>query len=171
MKPIIFLLLFPFAAFAQKAEQVASRNSYTMPAIVVGPLSVLDNTDNKLSFRFTKEEANAYIELSGSGWGAATINVGNEAIFLFSNDSTITVKSMEVQSFESGSETYKHRYAINTDDVKMLSRFELIGIRKYNFRDFSDIAIPRPKIAPIKNLSYAFLTELLKQNAAKTARL
>lgn len=169
MKILILFLLFPFVSFTQK--QAVSFNVPLPSSIEIGPLPVLHTSTDKLSLGYVAWDSQAYIELSGGGWGASTIGLGNEVIFLFSNDATVTVKSVEVQSFDAGTNTYKHRYAINPADVEMLSKFNLIGIRKYSFRDFSDLAIPRQKADPIKNLSAAFLKELSKLSAARSARL
>lgn len=169
MKILILFLFFPFVSFIQ--NQAVSFNVHFPYSIEIGPLPVLQTSTDKLSLGFVAWDSQAYIELSGAGWGASTIGLGNEAIFLFSNDVTVTVKSIEVQTFDAGSNTYKHRYAINPADVENLSKYNLIGIRKYSFRDFSDIAVPRQKSDPIKNLSAAFLKELPKLNIGRSARL
>jgi hypothetical protein len=170
MKAII-LFIVPFISFTQMLGQVVPTNAYLPPQIEIGPLPVLHTSAGKLSIRFVAWGSQAFIELSGAVWGAATVSLGNEAIFLFSNDMTVTVKSMEVQGLDAGNNTYKHRYAINRSDVETLSQYNLIGIRKYSFRDFSDLAIPRQKAGPIKELSAAFLKELSKLSTAKAVRL
>ena len=169
MKILILFLLFPFVSFTQK--QAVSFNVQLPSSIEIGPLPVVRTSTDKLSLGFIAWDSQAYIELSGTGWGASTIGLGNEAIFLFSNDMTVTVKSVEVQSFDAGTNTYKHRYAITPADVEVLSRYNLIGIRKYSFRDFNDLAIPRQKADPIKNLSATFLKELSKLSTARSASL
>jgi hypothetical protein len=169
MKVLIVFLLFPFASFTQ--VQAVSYHVNLPSSIEIGPLPVLETSAIKLSLGFVAGDSGAFIELSGSGWGATTISLGNEAIFLFSNDATVIVKSMEVQGFDAGSGTYKHRYAVSPGDVETLSQYNLIGIRKYSFRDFNDLAIPRQKAEPIKKLSASFLKELSKLNTAKSARL
>jgi hypothetical protein len=171
VKNIVLFLLLPFTSFTQNLAHVASSGSCLQVPIEVGPLLILNTSTDKLSLCFTASDTQACIELSGAGWGAATISLGNEAIFLFSNDVTVTVKSIEVQSFYAGSNSYKHRYAINPADVENFSKYNLIGIRKYRFRDFSDLAIPRQKGEAIKNLSAAFLKELSKLSTAKSASL
>ncbi|MDB5206046.1 MAG: hypothetical protein JWR72_1121 [Flavisolibacter sp.] len=136
------------------------------------PVSISIPGKGKIAIAFTSVASSLYVELSGSGWGASTIDAGNDLIFLFSNDSIVTVRSTALQTFEPGinANTYKHQYSITEADLDFLSRFELIGLRKYSFKDFSDVSLPREQAAKIRGRSSLFMSELKKANVLKTLK-
>lgn len=120
--------------------------------------------NNRLSLTYSALAPELYLTLEGTGWGAFTIDAGNELLLLFSNDSTIRLKSPSLQSFEPSltHNSYKHQYVISRSQVEALSMYDLTSIRKYSFNNFSDVGLPKSNVAKIKQMSQAFLTELKK---------
>ena len=137
--------------------------------IVVEPFSIYRAGNTRLAMSYTSIASELFVEMSGSGWGASTIDDGNELIFLFGHDSTITARATALQTFEPGisKSTYKHQYAISYTNLQALAQYELIGIRKYSFKEFSDLRISREDAARVQRLSNFFLAELKKANIIK----
>ncbi len=140
--------------------------------VEVEPLSVLSAGKANVSMSFAATGPSLHFVLSGTGWGASTIDAGNEVIFLFANDSTLTVKSTGLQTCEitAAGSSYKHKYFIGVEDLKVLSQFDLIGIRKYGFRDYNDLLVSKPQAGKIKSLSALFMEELRKAKVIQTLK-
>lgn len=124
---------------------------------------------NKLSFDFSAIGSSMFLNLNGSGWGASTVDAGNELILLFSNDSTVTLRSPSLQSFESGevANKYSHRYVLTTSDLLALSNYVLTGLRKYSFNSFADLRVARENGERLRKLSLRFASELKKVDSYK----
>ncbi len=167
---LLFIVFATITGYSQNVRVNVYDKFLKKHRIELEPLTIVLPGKGKVSIGFTSVSSTLYVELSGSGWGASTIDQGNELIFLFSNDSTATVRSTGVQSFEPGAlkSTYKHQYFISQSDLEALSRYDLIGMRKYSFKDFSDISIPRLNIPKVKKQSAIFLSELKKANVFKS---
>lgn len=166
---IIILFFLPVALFAQRTKLNAYDPFLKKQCIEMEPLTVISNQENKAAFVFKAVDTSLYLQLSGSGWGANTIDEGDAIIFLFSNDSVVTLRSTRLQSFEPGTvqSNYRHEYRLTPNDLGSFSAYELIGMRKYSFRQFSDLAIPRQNIPAIKQLSASFLSELKKSGVLR----
>lgn len=126
----------------------------------------------RLSLSFTAIGSSLFVTLSGAGWGAATVDAGNELILLFSNDSTVTLRATSLQSFEPGlvQNTFTHQYSLKIADLSAISTFELAGLRKYSFNSFSDLTIPKENSERLKRTSKLFAAELEKANFSKTVQ-
>lgn len=113
-----------------------------------------------------------FLTLTGSGKGTNTVDINNEAVFVLDDDSTVTVKSVAVQGFESRNfvNTYKHDYAITQNDLEILSRHNLRRVRKYSMSEFADIVPDENAAANLKTLSAFFWQELKKANLLKLAQ-
>lgn len=133
------------------------------------PLSGL-GAKNKLSFDFSAIGSSFFVTLNGSGWGASTVDAGNELILLFANDSTATLHSTSLQSFEPGEafNAYSHRYVVSANDLLSLSKYPLSGIRKYSFSSFTDLAVPKENSEKIKRASAMFAAEIQKAGLFKS---
>ncbi len=127
---------------------------------------------NKLAVSFTALGPALSLTLDGSGWGTGTVDLGDELILLFSNDSVMTLHSPSLQSFVPGTvqNSYRHQYQITPSQLEALSRFDLTGIRKYSFTSFSDLKVPAANAGKLKSLSDFFVAELKKANIFKTLR-
>ncbi|MDQ6609398.1 MAG: energy transducer TonB [Bacteroidota bacterium] len=169
----ILLFVFPLFCFSQNVRVNVYDKFIKKQRIELEPVTIPLPGHGKLNISFTSIASTLYVQLSGSGWGASTIDEGNDLVFLFSNDSTVTAKSTGLQSFEPGKlqSTYSHQYLITKNGVEALSHFDLIGLRKYSFKDFTDISIPRINIPKIQKLSSLFLDELKKGNVSKSVSL
>ncbi len=167
----ILLFLFPFTLLSQEVKTNEYDRFLKKQRIEMQPLPVAGlPPKTKLSISLSALGSSLYMNLNGSGWGASTIDAGNELILLFSNDSTVTLHATGLQSFEPGlvQNTYDHRYALNAAALSALSRLELAGIRKYSFNSFSDLAIPKENSEKVKKASEMLMTEWQKNNLAQT---
>ena len=167
------LVLAPFLGLSQGKKALPSFTSFqkkkTDTAIL--QLSGLSGK-NKLALSLSAEDSALYLTISGSGWGTATIDNGDRLMLLFTNDSVITVKSTGLQSIQPNNllNTYAHQYALSGNDLAALSQFELTGIRKYSFGDFSDLDVPLQNAERLKQLSRSFLLALDNAETSQPAR-
>ncbi len=131
------------------------------PVVVTG----LPEKD-RLSLTYTAISSDLFLSLSGTGWGAATVDKENNLIISFTNDSSVTLKATSLQSFEPGllAHSYRHLYNLNFQQLSALSRFEIANLRKYSFDTYSDLSIPEENRSQLKNRSSLFLAELKKAN-------
>ncbi|MDQ3279341.1 MAG: energy transducer TonB [Bacteroidota bacterium] len=125
--------------------------------------------NNKLSMAFSALGSTLHLTVSGAGWGASTIDSGNELKLLFSNDSVITLKSTALQGFEPGmvQNTYRHQYLIAANQLEIFMKHSLLGIRKYSFATFTDLDIPQQNVPKLKKLVDLFVEELEKANVVR----
>jgi|GEM_PF-474496 len=167
MKPFfIFLILTPALNFAQKIKVNEYDRFIKQNRIESEPLPVLSSDNAKVFLTFNALGSGLYLEVSGYGWGNSAVDEGQEMIFLFSNDSTVMVKSTALQTFEVLSSTfhstYKHTYFIKVSDIKTLSENDLVGIRKYGLADYKDLKVSPENALKLKRSSALFLAELKK---------
>lgn len=174
MKPLVFFFLFYLFCTGAAAQGVKT-NEYDQflkkQRIEWTPL-VLSGVggQTRLSLSLSAEGTALFLTLDGAGWGAGTVDAGNELILLFANDSTATLKATSLQSFEPGllQNSYHHKYAIPADGLRALEQYELTGMRKYSFASFSDLKIPKENRVPLKEMALGFAAELQQQKPVKT---
>ena len=163
-KVLLPFLLFPLAAIAQKLK-VNEYDKYLKQRVIETSSEALKTgVENYTSLSLKAIGNTFFVSLKGYGAGAATISTDDPLIFLLDNDSTITAKSIGVQTFEINQErgNYKHQYAIDLKGLESLSRHKLIGIRKYNFKNFVDIKIPERNQTEVMKISSLLINELAK---------
>lgn len=164
MKLLYVILLLPLAASSQKTLVNEYDKFIKQRRIEIEPLTILSAANAKVTLAFNAVGNGLYLLLSGTGWGSSTVDAGQEVIFLFSNDSTITGKSTGLQTYEvtvTGNR-YKHKYVVSYADLEAMSKYELVGIRKYSFNDHSDMKISKDCAARLKKSSALFMRELTK---------
>ena len=163
---IVIGLLFSLAAGAQKLKvnkydkdtrrwqlETFTVNLKTAPGIEMDiSLSYVDST--------------FFVQLKGSGIGANVADVNDPVIFLFDNDSTVTVKSPTVQLYDySGAvHTYKHNYVLSFKDLEYLSKHNIQALRKYSTLKYDDVYIEPKNAVKVKESSLALIEELKKEN-------
>lgn len=131
------------------------------------PVSITGlSAKDRLSLTYTAISSDLFLSLSGTGWGAATVDRENNLVIGFTNDSSVTVKATSLQSFEPGllEHSYRHLYNLNFQQLSALSRFEIATLRKYSFDTYSDLSIPEENRSLLKKSSSQFLAELKKAN-------
>ena len=135
MKWLLFLLCLPCTCLAQGVKLASYDVFVKKHRIEMEPVSLLQMPAAKLPVTFSAVAADLFVQFTGAGWGAITVDDGNDLVFQFANDSTVTVKADGLQTFEPGipQSTYKHRYRILQADVAMLARNEITGLSKYSF--------------------------------------
>lgn len=165
MKPLIMLCcLMPLFGLCQKLKINEFDKFTRQRRVEVEPVLLLSAGKANVSMSLAAAGSSLYFWLNGTGWGASTIDAGNEVIFLFSNDSTLAIKSTGLQTceFTAAGSSYKHKYFISADDLKLLTQYNLVGIRKYGFKDFNDLHVSKTQAEKIKKLSVLFVEELRK---------
>ena len=169
---VLLVLILPLSVFAQDVRANVYDKFIKEQRVELQPLTILSGPEGKVALNFSAVSSTCYLEIMGTGWGASTIDEGNLLIFLFSNDSTVSLHATSLQTFDVGvpQNSYKHQYYISPAEVELFLRYNLVGIRKYSFRDFVDLSIPRELVPKIKNLGNAFLRELKKANVLKTLK-
>lgn len=166
------LICVPVFTFSQSVKVNVYDKFIRQQRIELEPLIIQSGNNSKVALSFSSIASTFYLQLSGAGWGASTIDVDNPVIFLFSNDSTVTLRSTSLQTYEPGlaQSTYSHQYYIAPTDIQAFSQYDLVGIRKYSFKDFTDLSIPRETAPKIKGLGALFIRELKKANVLKTLK-
>jgi micrococcal nuclease len=165
------LLLAPFAGFSQSVKTNLYDKFLKKQRVETEALAFSGLTGkNKLSFSYTALGSAIYLTLNGAGWGTTTVDVGDELSLLFSNDSVLSLRSEALQSFEPGTlqNTYRHQYVVSLKQLEKLSQFDVVSIRKYSFKTFSDMKVPAGNAEKLKQLSALFAGELKKANIFKS---
>ncbi|HET7896170.1 MAG TPA: hypothetical protein VFL47_00825, partial [Flavisolibacter sp.] len=139
----------------------------TEPVVVAGLES-----NNRLSLDFSAVASSLYLNLSGAGWGASTVDRDNQLVLLFANDSSVSLKAAALQSFEPGpaQNIYHHQYSLTMQDLNRLSRYDLVGLRKYSFDASSEIRLPKENQGSIRRLSALFLATLKEANITSSVK-
>ncbi|MFN2438338.1 MAG: energy transducer TonB [Chitinophagaceae bacterium] len=114
-----------------------------------------------MSISFGSLDSSFYLQLTGSGLGANVLGEDDQLILLLENDSTITLKSTGLQTYDVSKipNTYKHEYTFSLADLEKLSQHDLRALRKYRAQDFDDVYIPKENYDKIKKLSSLFIEE------------
>lgn len=168
---LLFLLL-PLFCFSQNVRVNVYDKFLKKHRIELEPTVVESSAASKLSVAFTSIASTLYVEVSGWGWGASTIDEGNELVFILANDSMVTVKSTALQSFEPGvgKNTYRHQYYMSERDLQTLMSADLTGVKKYSFKELSNMSIPKANAAKVRQLCAVFWAELRKAKVLKPSR-
>lgn len=170
---VLLMLIAPFLSFSQGVKANTYDKFLKKQRVEMEPVWMTGlGAKSKLSFTYTAIGTGLFLDMSGTGWGTTTIDKGDEFILLFSNDSTITLRSGSLQSFEPGltQNTYKHQYQLGIKDLETISKFDLSSVRKYSFKTFADLQIPKDNAARIKKQASLFLSELKKSNVLTSLR-
>lgn len=166
IRTILFAFLsFPLLLFSQEAIRPLAAANPAQPQ--TGPTSVAITglgPKNKMLIQLSTAPESLYLNLSGTGWGAATVDSGNKLVLVLSNDSSIKLKATSLQSFEPGlsQNTYDHRYYLPTKALEALSRYELRMVRKYSFTTYFDIQVPRENGKRVQKFFSAFFAGLAR---------
>jgi micrococcal nuclease len=166
MKKFLLIILFiPSIAFCQKIK-VNEIDKFIKQRRIETTSSVLKSGLNLgLSITLKAVGSNYFVVLNGHGAGAGTIGMEDQAIFLLDNDSTVTIQSTGIQSYEiiKDQNTYKHQYKISLPGLEALSKHNLKSLRKYDFKGYANFDILSKNQDELKNLSAIFLKELESQ--------
>jgi len=169
---LLFILfaISPIVAVSQKIKVNEFDKFSKLRRVEAEPLPLLSSEKWRVTMNYSAEGPSLLLTLNGYGWGSNTIDGSNNLIFLFSNDNTISLKSIGLQSYEMGAmhSTYKHQYFMTVQDLNALSQFDLVGIRKYGFKDYSDLNVSKDLASKIKKLSVLFVEELKKARIIQT---
>lgn len=164
---MILFILVPFLSLSQKLKVNEYDRFIKQRLIELEPVRILSSGGANISLAFSAVGPALYANFSGFGWGAFAIDEGQELIVLFANDSTVKIKSTDVQTTEVNAafqNAYKHSYFVKVPDVKLMSELDIVGIRKYGIGEHVDMNISKDNALKIKKLSALFLRELKVAN-------
>ena len=165
--PIILVALVPFFSIAQKVKVNEYDRFTKQRRIELDPVRIYSADKSAVNLSYNSFGSMLYLQMNGVGWGASAVDEGQKLIFLFSNDSTVAVSSTAVQTAEVNATyqlAYNHSYHARMSDVRLLSEYDVVGIRKYGLGDHVDIKLSKENAQKIKALSRLFLTELKSAN-------
>lgn len=167
MKRLVVVFFFPLFCCAQGVKLVRYDAFVKKQRVEMEPVSLLSTPAAKISVTFSAVGADLFVLFSGAGWGAVTVDEGNELLFRFANDSTVSLTADGLQTFEPGvpQSTYRHRYRIRPEGVEALARNELASLRKYSFKEAADLRLPKEAGSKLQKQSAAFLAELKKASS------
>ncbi len=164
MKWLLFFFCLPVAGFSQGVKMAGYDAFVKKHRIEMEPVPLLQTSAAKMAVAFSAVASDLFVQFTGAGWGAVTVDDGDDLLFQLTNDSTVTVKADGLQTFEPGipQSTYRHRYRIAQAGVEALARNGIAGLRKFSFKEATDIKLPKEASAKLQRQSAAFLTELKK---------
>lgn len=162
----VVLLLFPLSGFAQKIIIDEEDSVLNQRKIELEPLKLVATSGTKMNLSLGTVGPSIYLRLSGSGKGANIVNIGDKVIFRLDNDSTVSVQSSSLQTYdvEGITSIYNHTYNLSFADLAKLSQHNLKRVRKYHAEEFDDITISNQNGRQVKNFSRFLLDELKKRN-------
>lgn len=163
----LLLILLPVTGLSQNLTVNEYDRFNKQTRIQLQPVRILSSGKANILLTYNASGSNLYVQLSGFGWGAFAIDEGQELIFLFSNDSAVRVKSTDVQTSTvnaSFQNTYTHNYFIQAPDIKLMSEYDIVGIRKYGLGEHVEMKVSKDNALKIKKLSAQFLKELKMAN-------
>jgi hypothetical protein len=105
-----------------------------------------------------------YLTLFGFGKGAQVIGEDEKAVFLLDNDSTITVYSTGLQSYEISKydNRFTHQYKMEESDLSAFAEHNIKSIRKYGTDSYVDFDIIESNAKDFKKAAQLILKELEK---------
>jgi TonB family protein len=162
----ICLLFLPFLGLGQKIAINEQDATAKQRRIELEPLKLVSTAKTKVNFSLGTIGPSIYVNLNGSGTGANIVNVGDKLIFYLDNNSTVTVQSPKLQTYdvEEITSTYKHTYNLSTADLTTLSQHNLKRLRKYHADGYDDVNISNQIGRQVKNLSAFFVEEMKRNN-------
>jgi TonB family protein len=166
----VLLIFLPISSEAQKILIDEKNTAPNKRKIEISPLRLVSTSKTKMSLSLGTVGPSIYLRLSGSGTGTNIVNVGDKVIFHLDNDSTITVQSSVLQTYdvEEITSTYQHSYNLSYADLAKFSRHNLKRLRKYHADGFDEFDIPNQSGRQVKNFSSLLIDELKKMNITGT---
>jgi hypothetical protein len=112
-----------------------------------------------LGFKLRSVDDSYYIIASGYACAVGVVGAHDQMQILLDNDSTLTVKSTGLQSYDvSGAQkSYSHQYSITKADLEALAAFKIKSVRRYFNSNYQDIDISGGSTEKLKRLSTVFL--------------
>lgn len=163
---LMFVMLLPLAGLAQKILIDQQDSTANQRRIELAPLKLVSTSKTKLNFSLGTVGSSIYIRITGSGAGTNIVNLGDKLLMYLENDSTLTVPSPKLQTYdvEEITTTYDHTYTISPAALARLSKNNLKRIRKYHADGYNDVNVSNQNGRQVKSSSEFFLEELKKNN-------
>lgn len=155
-------LVAPLSLFAQKLKTEAFDQSAKKWRMETFPLNVKSAPEAKTNVTLFAADTSFSLQLSGSGIGTSTVDMGSQLVFLLDNDSTVVATSPAIQgiNFENLVSSYQHRYQLSLSDLQVLSRNNVKALRKFSAGGVDDIPIEKKDAGKVKDLSSFFIAKL-----------
>ncbi len=168
---LFFLFLAPLISPAQRIKINEYDRFLKQRTIETYPLAILTGGNNSAILTFRSDSTNTFMKLNGRVESTNVIGQNEQVILLFDNDSTATLKSAGLQTYEMRDTYYNyfHTYTVSLDDLIRLRNYKLSAVRQYDSKDFYDVVIPGPSRDKIRQLSGLFIDELKKANIIQAA--
>jgi TonB family protein len=163
---LMFVMLLPLGGLTQKILIDQQDNVANQRRIELAPLTLVSTSKTKLNFSIGTLGSSIYIRLTGSGAGTNIVNLGDKLLMYLENDSTLTVPSPKLQTYdvEEITTTYDHTFNISPAALVRLSKNNLKRIRKYHADGYNDVTVSNQNGRQVKSSSAFFLEELKKNN-------
>jgi TonB family protein len=167
MKRILFCLIWsPLFAFAQQIKLNEYDRFLKARVVESYPITVLDEGNNSAVLSFRSDSISIKMKLTGKVDTMNVIGENEQVILLFDNDSTATLRSAGLQTYEMHDAYYNyyHSYSLSLNDLIRLRDYNLYALRQYDSKDFYDVVIPVNNREKIRQLSALFIDELYTAN-------
>ena len=168
MKKILLLfLLLPVFCIAQKIKVESEVDKFTKKIrIQTSPATIKSELSAWMEAYYRSAGDSYFITFHGAGDGVGVIGSYDKIILLLDNDSTVSLTSTGIQSYDIGygskSSSYKHQYYVYYSDLVKISQHNLKSVRKYYSDYYADIDVKEKRKENLKLLTVAFLNELNK---------
>jgi TonB family protein len=162
----VFLFCTPFFSYAQQVRLNEYDRFLKAHVVETYPLTVLDEGNNSAVLSFRADSINIKMKLTGKADTMNVIGENEQVILLFDNDSTATLRSAGLQTYEMHDAYYNyyHSYSLSLNDLIRLRDYNLQALRQYDSKDFYDVVIPVNSREKIRQLSALFIDELYTAN-------
>jgi TonB family protein len=163
---LFFLFCSPFFSYAQQIKLNEYDCFLKAHVVETFPLTVLDTGNNSAVLSFRSDSSSIKMKLTGKVDTANVIGENEQVILLFDNDSTATLRSAGLQTYEMHDTYYNyyHSYSLSLNDLIRLRDANLQALRQYDSKDFYDVVIPAGSREKIRQLSALFIDELYTAN-------
>jgi hypothetical protein len=160
-----FLLMIAITANSQKITQSQIDKFTKQRRIETGYVALRGGLGTGIGAKIRSVDTSAFIILVGHGRGTGVIGLGDPAIILLDNDSTVIVTSTGVQTYDIGDyeNSYQHQYRISLEGIEKLKGNDVKSIRRYITDEYSDLDIPKNNAGKLRKLAEVFLREYNKK--------
>jgi hypothetical protein len=165
MRKIVIILAFVFSVLAASSQKlkVNEYDKFTKQKRLQTELVALKGKLSEgISIYLRTVDSSFFVYLEGYGSGVGVIGLDEKVIFLLDDQSTVTIYSIGIQSYEvtRNGNYYEHQYRTSRSDIETLSKHKVTSIRKYSTKDYADIDIPEKNQDKVMKLVLLILSEL-----------
>ena len=155
-------------SFGQKIKESTYDKFLKKYRIATTDVTIDMKFSSVLTVSIRSVDTSIFIKFSGRGYSVGVVGAQDFAIFLFTNDSTLELKSKGLQTYErnggvNGTDiVFYYEYCAKLSDIEKLSNSTTASIRIYSDQHYSDIEIKPKKSELINKLCQLFIREYNK---------